>query len=136
MRKVLIIEDDTLARQMLREAIEGMGYAVTDAPNGEVGLELFRVAPSDLVVTDLVMPRVDGLDVIGRLRREAGQVRILAISGGAPRLTAKRCLGLASSYGADCLLKKPFTLFELKSTVRQLVEPGHASGGCSARALH
>ncbi len=125
MTRVLLIEDDDLARQTLQSALDRMGFEVHVAPDGETGLNLFKAFPADVVITDMVMPGLDGLDVIGKLRAVAPDVTIVAISGGGRLIDAGDCLETASQMGVDRVLQKPFSLFDLKSLVVELTsQPG------------
>jgi DNA-binding response OmpR family regulator len=120
MTRVLVIEDDELARQTLEIALRRMGVEVFVAPDGETGLRLFDTVRADIVITDMVMPGLDGLDVIGKLRAKAPDVAIVAISGGGRFINADNCLENASQMGVNRVLRKPFNLFELKSLVAEL----------------
>ena len=72
--RVLIIDDDDDFRAILRHFLTGAGYSVADAPGGEAGLERFAADPPDLVLLDLSMPDIDGLEVCRRLRKtDAGK---------------------------------------------------------------
>ena len=81
MTRVLLIEDDDLVRATLRDALESNGYEVATATNGLDGLERFRSAPADVVVTDILMPEKEGIETIIELRRDHPEVKIIAISG-------------------------------------------------------
>ena len=120
MTLVLVIEDDDLARQTLQEALERMGMEVRAASDGEAGLALFDDFQADIVITDMVMPGLDGLDVIARLRAKAPDVAIVAISGGGRQIDAMDCLEAASQMGVERVLRKPFTLFDIKTLVHEL----------------
>ena len=69
MATILIIDDDDLIRVLLRSALEAAGYEVMEAANGRQGLELYRHRPTDLVITDIVMPELNGLDMLLELER-------------------------------------------------------------------
>ena len=62
MKRILVIEDDTQYRVMLKDALKEAGYEVIEAPDGEVDLQLFRQQPCDLVITDIFMPKEDGIE--------------------------------------------------------------------------
>lgn len=120
MTKILLIEDDDLTRQTLQTALERMGIDVVAAPEGDAGLRLFEESPAEIVITDMVMPGMDGLDVIGRLRSTTPDVKIVAISGGGRMINADACLESANQLGVNRVLQKPFSLFDLKSLVVEL----------------
>lgn len=112
MAAVLIIDDDSGVRRMMRLALTKAGHAVTEASDGAAGLALFRRQPADLVITDLYMPNQDGIETIQQLREEFPSSRILAISGGAV-LGTTDALTDARLFGADATLAKPFAADEL-----------------------
>ena len=116
---ILVVEDDPQFGPYLKELLEGEGYLCLLAANGDIGLRLYREHHPDLVITDLVMPNREGIELIQDLRGiEPGQP-IIAISGGW-RLSGTY-LGFAAKLGADAVLGKPFTPDELLSTIKGLL---------------
>ncbi len=113
---VLVVDDDRRITNMLRRALRAEGYEVRTANDGSEGLARVRERQPDLVVLDLLMPGIDGLDVCRRLREE-GDVPILILT--AKDETQDRVRGLDS--GADDYLVKPFALEELLARVRALL---------------
>jgi two-component system response regulator (stage 0 sporulation protein F) len=89
MATILIIDDEEIIRVLLRSALEEVGYEVTEAANGREGLELYRRRPADLVITDIIMPELDGLDMLLELTREFLHAKVIAISGAG----GEKCLG-------------------------------------------
>jgi CheY-like chemotaxis protein len=96
--------------------LERAGYIVSSTGDGRSALEQYRSNPTSLVITDLIMPDIDGLEVIQELRRINPSVRVLAISGGG-RVEAEEYLSVARKFGAVEVLSKPFTGQELKKAV-------------------
>ena len=90
------------------------------AASGPEGLAFFRLDPTDLVVTDLIMPDQEGLETIRQLRELRPGVKILAMSGGGQALDAPSILDLASSLGATGTLEKPFGQDELVAALERL----------------
>ena len=112
---ILIIEDEAPIRSLLREVLEHAGYHVVEAPDGRVGLELYRKAPTDLVITDIAMPVLNGLQAAHELTREFLGAKVIAMSG-AP---GKQYLcDVAKLLGARRTLQKPFYREELLEAVR------------------
>src|SRR4051812_15420684 len=107
MPRIMLIDDDEPLRTMLRKTLERAGYEVEDAPNGNVGIKLYRQKPSELIITDLIMPEKEGLETIMELRREFRKVKIIAMSGG-NRMNPKVNLLMAQKFGAMRTLAKPF----------------------------
>ncbi|MGH2448335.1 MAG: response regulator transcription factor [Chloroflexota bacterium] len=116
MAQILVIEDDESISDLLRRGLAYEGYKVETAADGLAGLRLARDAPPDLVVLDLMLPGIDGLEVCRRLRA-AGDIPILVLT--ARGTVADRISGLDS--GADDYMVKPFSIDELLARVRALL---------------
>jgi len=101
MFRVLVIEDHRQMRDPLRRQLEGEGYAVETAEDGDEGLRLQAAQPADLVITDIFMPNRDGIETISRLRVEYPGTKILAISGGGRLAHGVDYLVAAREAGAD-----------------------------------
>jgi CheY-like chemotaxis protein len=121
MPRILIIEDEDSVREYLVHLLREAGYQVVEAANGKQGLELYRQEPSDLIITDLIMPDKDGVEVITRLRCDSPAVKIIAMSGGG-RIGANSYLHIAKMMGAQGTLEKPFDKDELLKAVRDVLE--------------
>jgi len=121
MANILIIDDDNQFRTMLRKMIERNGYEVIEASGGEEGIKLYRKNPTDLIITDLIMPEKDGIETIQELKKEFPDVRIIAISGGG-RLGPQDYLHLAKMFGVQRTLTKPIELPVLLQTIEELLE--------------
>jgi two-component system response regulator (stage 0 sporulation protein F) len=117
--KILVIEDDAAVRALYRDALAKAGHEVQEAADGREGVSLYRRAPADLILTDLLMPRKDGVETIRELRRDFPAVRIIAITGA--RGIYNR-LPAASHLGAQRSLTKPVSLEELVRAVREVME--------------
>jgi two-component system response regulator MprA len=114
--EVLVIEDDDAISDLLRRGLTYEGYKVSVAPDGMTGLRMARDTPPDLVVLDLMLPGLDGLEVCRRLRA-ADDVPILVLT--ARGTVSDRIAGLDS--GADDYMVKPFSIGELLARVRALL---------------
>jgi DNA-binding response OmpR family regulator len=120
---ILIIEDDNTVRNMLRLTLAHFGHTVIDARNGKEGLALFKEANADLIITDIMMPDKDGLEVLRELRKKhVSPVKIIAISGGG-RQSAADNLKMAKLLGASKVLAKPFSNEMLMAAINELL-PG------------
>jgi len=113
---VLLIDDDALVRRMVRRLLERAGYSVLEAEDGNIALKLLRQHRPAIVITDIIMPRVEGIEIIQEIRRTAPATRIIAISGGGPR-GEMMYLDWAQALGADAVLQKPFQPQELLARV-------------------
>jgi CheY-like chemotaxis protein len=117
MQRVLVIDDDEQVRALLYEILDRAGFAVIEAMNGAEGLKLYRSQPADLVITDLIMPEMEGVETILELRREFPDARIVAISGGG-RNGAGDYLPIAAQLGARRTVAKPFSRQDILDAVR------------------
>ena len=125
-QSVLLIEDDPDVRQLLARLLAQHCRDVEIAADGLEGLRRIRRRSFDLVVTDILMPEREGLEIIRELVGRPLRPRILAISGGGQRLTSVDCLEMALHLGADATLRKPFHPREFADAVQSLlgtVEP-------------
>lgn len=120
MARILLIDDDDLVRDILRLMLENRGHTIIEARDGAEGLDLFRPAAPDLVITDLVMPRTGGLEVVQRLRELRPDLKIIAMSGGG-RPGSGACLRAAQAAGASAVLTKPFMCADLEVMIRALL---------------
>jgi CheY-like chemotaxis protein len=105
---ILLVDDDGSLRQAVRRMLERQGHTVREAANGVVAVRLLEEERFDLVITDVVMPDMEGLELVRRIRRMDQPPRILVISGGGGG-DANQYLALAAQFGADALLPKPFS---------------------------
>jgi CheY-like chemotaxis protein len=111
---ILLVEDDPILLTVLRELLEFGGYAVVTCGNGREAVQQLSVAQIDLVITDLAMPEMDGLELIKVLTFEWPEVRVIAMSG----FLDSRARRLTEMYAVDALLEKPFSLEEMLSVVQ------------------
>jgi DNA-binding response OmpR family regulator len=117
MAKILVIEDDTQFCQMLALMLTQAGHEVETAANGVLGLERFQQNTPDLVITDVMMPEKDGIDVIIDIKRQGSDTRVIAISGGRRAITPQFNLDSAALIGASQILAKPFNRQQLLEAV-------------------
>lgn len=120
MARILVIDDDPDARRALRRMLEHAGHEVIDAPDGKVGVRLYMEKPTDLVITSMVMPEMNGIEVIMELRRKYSGAKIIAVSDGG-RFGTDDYLSAAEKLGAQRLFAKPFKQMELLEAVDELV---------------
>lgn len=121
MTTILLVDDEDLLREGVREILEMSDYSVIEARDGEEGLALFAANNIDLVISDIVMPNMDGVDFVTRLRESFPQVPILTISGGSRVVSARFGLDSALLSGANASLTKPFNAKQLLEKVQQLL---------------
>ena len=120
MNKILIIDDEHHILLMLKKMLERNGFEVDLAANGNEGLDLFKRSPSDLVITDIIMPEKEGLETIREMRRLRSDLKIIAMSGGG-KVSADNYLEIAKIFGASKVMEKPFSQQEMVSAVKELL---------------
>ncbi|WP_428248293.1 response regulator [Ferrovibrio sp.] len=121
MARILLVDDDPLLRKVLKSVLELHNHHVIALDEGRKALQVFSPEEIDLVITDLVMPEIDGLEFIIRLRKNYASIPILALSGGG-RSRNMEVLDQAGAFGANATLQKPFLPEKLLETVRNLLE--------------
>lgn len=114
--KILLIEDDASIIDLLTGYLTKEGYVIRSASDGEDGLALFRNESFDLLVVDLMMPKLDGMEVIKRVR-ETSSVPILIMS--AKDNDVDKAIGLG--FGADDYIAKPFSLIEITARIKAAI---------------
>lgn len=119
--KVLVIDDDVMVNAMIVEHLQVAGYTVVSASNGYEGLSMVQREKPDLVITDIIMTRIDGLSVLRTLRQSHPDLPTLVISGGDRAFAVTHLLRVAHFEGADRILAKPFTHQELLESVHDLL---------------
>jgi CheY-like chemotaxis protein len=126
---ILIIDDDPLMRAIAGEMLSAEGYQIFEAENGLAGLAVLDVTPIDLVITDMLMPEMDGIESIMAIRKRGAEAPIIAVSAGARHQPAGDLLHIAESLGADATLSKPLKRTELLAVVGRLLgdHPGSAT---------
>jgi CheY-like chemotaxis protein len=122
MPNILVVEDDAQIRAMLRETLETEGYSVVVAADGVEALAKYRSHEIDLIVTDILMPKKEGLTLITELRRSNPHIKIIAISGGAPGLQSSCNLELARMFGAQQTFSKPLDIDALLECIEELLD--------------
>ena len=124
MAHILLIDDDDAIRGMVRITLEHTGHTVTEAADGREGLQQLRGRAPDLVITDLIMPEKEGLEVMMEARKTHPSLRFIAMSGAGRR--GSDYLRVAKYLGAKCILSKPFTPEQLMAEVNRLLASGGA----------
>jgi CheY-like chemotaxis protein len=119
MTKILVIDDDPAVRSVIRQALEDESFGVVEAEDGREGIAQFRAHKPDIVITDIIMPEVEGIETIMTIRQMAPNVRLIAISGGG-RIRYADFLDAALHLGADRVLPKPFEDEVLVELIKEL----------------
>lgn len=122
MATILVIDDEEGMRDLLKKTLEREGHQVRLASNGEEGINMALAVKPDLVITDIIMPKADGVDVVVQLRKQMLNCPILAISGGARAITPQFSLDSARIVGSNDTLPKPFNRQQLLDKVNGLLK--------------
>ena len=119
MAKILVIDDDDEFRNMLKQMLERGGHHVITATDGDMGIEFYRKEQTDLVITDLIMPKKEGVETIIELKKESPNVKIIAMSGGGLG-KAESYLDIVESLNIERTFSKPLSMSELLGAVKEL----------------
>ena len=119
--KVLLIDDDLVLLGLMAHAFAAAGYTTLTAENGRKGLSLLESYKPDLVVTDIVMPEMEGIGAILQIRRKPKPPKIIAISGAGPG-GRRDYLSWAKHLGADEVLAKPFRMSQIVALSNRLID--------------
>jgi CheY-like chemotaxis protein len=105
--RMLVIDDDDEIRLLVKEILARAGYEVFEASNGTLGLAIVEQKRPDVVITDILMPEMDGVETIINIRCYCPEAKIIAISGGSESSDASLCLRVGETAGASILLRSP-----------------------------
>ncbi|MCK5241512.1 response regulator [bacterium] len=115
-KTLLVVDDEVGIRSALFNLLEDLGYYVITAGDGREALDKLEHVKVDLVITDILMPEMDGLELINHLKKRNPEIRCLAFSGGDPTY-----LKVGEYMGADRVLGKPFSNDELQDIIVELL---------------
>lgn len=116
--KLLVVDDETPLRSVIQKELERLGYEVQSASDGEAALRLLEEGAVDVLLTDIKMPRMDGMELLRRVRERLNPPEVIMLTGFATIETAIEAMKL----GAYHYLTKPYRIAELDALVRQAVE--------------
>ena len=116
MARILVVDDKPDERAVVEEMLVSLGHEVFSAANGREALGHQRSNPADLVITDLFMPELDGVEAIVAIKREFPEVKVIAMSG---NNVADAMLSVARRLGTVAELGKPFTIEQLAAAVEK-----------------
>ena len=118
--KVLIVDDSSLARRTLRQSLEGMGCHVEEASDGVQAIERFFINRPELVILDMVMNGMYGLDVLAKMREMDPAARVIVATSDIQTSTAEQ----VRTAGAKAILNKPVNRDQLASTIKAVMAGG------------
>lgn len=126
---VIVVADDSAdVRQYLRRWLQEVGHEVICASSGNEAMHVIRQVTVDLVITEVILPNGDGLELISALKKVQPTARVLAYSGGGRYLTGMDCLRVAKGLGANEILLKPAARDDLLRAVARAMEGPLPSG--------
>jgi CheY-like chemotaxis protein len=128
-QRILVIDDELFVLEALKRVLGSTAVAVIGASNADAGLTAMRESPVDLVIVDVILPGMDGVEAIKIMRRDFPDVRIIAISGGGnfglnsylpDAISTNAYLAACKAAGANGTLAKPFETAELRALILQV----------------
>lgn len=128
MARIVVVDDDPAVRTSLARYLRSLGHEIVEAENGHGAVAALRTDPADVVLTDINMPDMDGIEVLSAVARQCPGVPVIAMSGGG-QIPKGILLDSASLLGAFATIAKPFETDELKRVIDAALERG--SGGAS-----
>lgn len=119
-KHILVVDDDEMMRAFIRELLKINNFKITEAANGKLGLKEFRENTPDLVITDIIMPEMEGISFIRELRSYNKDIPIIAMTGNVHG-RMEEFLDISSQLGADEVLRKPIKSKEFLEAINKLI---------------
>ncbi len=116
MKRILVVDDNIMIRKLVRNIFINEDYEIEEAENGVEGLEKIRENSVDLVITDIIMPEMEGLELIMHLKKDFPNIKIIAMSGSKPYY-----LYMAKKLGIEKVFTKPLNLHEFLNAVKKII---------------
>ncbi|MBN2612862.1 MAG: response regulator [Bacteroidales bacterium] len=117
MKRILIVDDNLMMRKLIRNIFADHDFEIEEAEDGLEGLEIVRKIDIDLVITDIIMPKMEGLELIMNIKRDFPNIKIIAISGGKPYY-----LYMAKKLGIEKIFTKPLNIQDFLTAVKKLIQ--------------
>jgi CheY-like chemotaxis protein len=121
MARILIIDDEPQIVTLLKTFLGREGHVVVSAGDGKEGLNILADSCFDMVITDIIMPERDGFEVLISIKNMPNRPKIIAMSGGSPKLTQEYLLGISEKMNADVVIQKPLQLPKLSKIIHELL---------------
>ena len=116
-QKIMVVDDDRLNRELLSKVLRQEGYQVLEACDGDIALKILQALPCDLVITDFLMPMLNGIEFVEQLRSLQPQIPIIFITGYLSAISDKKIVDEVAE-----ILAKPFEPHVLRSSVHRLLD--------------
>ncbi len=123
MARILVIDDNSDIHLILDEVLTEDGHTVDCADDGKLGLALAEKHRYDLIITDIIIPNMDGIEVITEIKKRSPEVQIIAMTGGSKKLDKNLITCIANAMNVQKVIGKPLDLNELLATVHALLAP-------------
>lgn len=120
LKNILLVDDEESIRKMVRAVLGEGRYSFAEASNGVEALKIMETQSFDLILTDVIMPDCDGIELVLKVRKKLPDIKVIVMSGGG-RVRADHYLNLAEKLGAARVFEKPFNTAELRETVAELL---------------
>jgi CheY-like chemotaxis protein len=121
MARILVTDDDRYFRALVKAMLLEAGHHVGEAQDGQQCLAALADLPFDLLIVDILMPKMDGIEIIRQVRTRNKQIKILAMSGGGTHVPLETSLRMAGQFGANAYLTKPFSGPQLYAKLSELL---------------
>jgi CheY-like chemotaxis protein len=119
MARIMVVKDDVQFRQMLLDMLQQDGHQLVSAGDGAQAIKLLATVRPDLIITDILMPGMDGVELIMALSKHDDATPMIAMSGGRRSITAEFNLDSAALLGVKATLAKPFSRADLRAAIEQ-----------------
>ncbi len=130
--RILLVEDDSTLSFIIEDALMREGFDVVCAPDGEAGLKMFKDSGADLVIADVMMPRMDGFEMVRHIRRTSPSVPVLFLTA----RTSVEDVVKGFDIGANDYVRKPFGILELVVRIRALLKRARQGDVEESRLVH
>jgi DNA-binding response OmpR family regulator len=121
MAHILVIDDEADIRFMLTEFLTHEGHTVDTAENGKAGVRLAGQHHYDLIITDIIMPEMDGIEVLSSIKQNFPDMRIIVMTGGTLKMEKGFLLSMARAMKAQKVIAKPLNFKELQAAVNEIL---------------
>ncbi len=121
MARILVIDDNQDIHLILDEVLTEDGHVVDCADDGMIGLGMTEKVRYEIIITDIIMPNMDGIEVITEIKRRSPDVKIIAMTGGSQKLDKSLITSIAKAMHVEKVIGKPLDLDELRTTVRDIL---------------
>lgn len=119
-KRILLVDDEEAIRKMVLAVLGDERYSFTEATNGAEALHILETASFDLIITDVIMPDCDGIELVMTVRKKLPDIKVIVMSGGG-RVQANHYLNLAQKLGATRVFEKPFDTLEFRQAAHDLL---------------